>query len=185
VLPAILLSCAGILFSFRGLKAQGRIGGDFGKVTIRDQPPTNTIQKIMALKEALMALENFLQTTNIALLKLRTVALARHLASTNEVLMALIVAGITTWVVPYRFLVGVFLIDQFTVELPFRRKGVEELVGRLKDWWIMIPAAPVAVLPPNKEENRADTHLPEESMSGPNQGEAVMQALSEWLSDEE
>jgi hypothetical protein len=80
VLPAILLSCAGILFSFRGLKAQGRLGGDFGKVTIRDQPPTNTIQKIMALKEALMALENFLQTTNIALLKLRTVALARHLA---------------------------------------------------------------------------------------------------------
>ncbi len=99
--------------------------------------------------------------------------------------MALIVAGITTWVVPYRFLVGAFLIDQFTVELPFRRKGVEELVGRLQDWWIMIPAAPVAVLPPNKEENRADTHLPEESMSGPNQGEAVMQALSEWLSDEE
>jgi hypothetical protein len=80
VLPAILLSCAGILFSFRGLKAQGRLGGDFGKVTIRDQPPTNTIQKIMALKEALMALENFLQTANIALLKLRTVALARHLA---------------------------------------------------------------------------------------------------------
>ncbi|CAM6045650.1 unnamed protein product, partial [Sphagnum compactum] len=185
VLPAILLSCAGILFSFRGLKAQGRLGGDFGKVTIRDQPPTNTIQKIMALKEALMALENFLQTANIALLKLRTVALARHLASTNEVLMALIVAGITTWVVPYRFLVGAFLIDQFTVELPFRRKGVEELVARLKDWWITIPAAPVAVLPPNKEENRADTHLPEESMSGPNQGEAVMQALSEWLSDEE
>lgn len=79
VFPTLLLSCAGILFTLRGLKAQGKLGSDFGKVTVRDQPPTNTIQKIMALKEALTALENFLVTVNIALLKLRTVALSRHL----------------------------------------------------------------------------------------------------------
>jgi len=70
---------AGILFSLRGLKAQGRLGDDFGKLVIRDQPPTNTIQKIMALKDALTSLEDFLQKTNIALLKLRTVALSRHM----------------------------------------------------------------------------------------------------------
>ena len=79
IIPAIFLSSAATLFALRGLKAQGKLGHDFGKLTIRDQPPTNTIQKIMALKEALTALENFLVTTNIALLKLRTVALSRHL----------------------------------------------------------------------------------------------------------
>jgi len=79
VFPILLLSMAGILFSLRGLKAQGRLGDDFGKLVIRDQPPTNTIQKIMALKDALTALEDFLQNTNIALLKLRSVALSRHL----------------------------------------------------------------------------------------------------------
>lgn len=79
VFPTILLTCAGILFALRGLKAQGRLGDDFGKVIIRDQPPTNTIQKIMALKDALTALEDFLQNTNIGLLKLRSVALSRHL----------------------------------------------------------------------------------------------------------
>lgn len=79
VFPTLLLSMAGILFSLRGLKAQGRLGDDFGKLTIRDQPPTNTIQKIMALKDALTALEDFLVNTNIALLKLRSVALSRHL----------------------------------------------------------------------------------------------------------
>ena len=77
--PTILLTCAGILFALRGLKAQGRLGDDFGKVVIRDQPPTNTIQKIMALKDALTALEDFLQNMNISLLKLRSAAFSRHL----------------------------------------------------------------------------------------------------------
>lgn len=79
VFPTILLTCAGILCVLRGLKAQGRLTDDFGKLTIRDQPETNTIQKIMALKDALTSLEDFLQNTNIALLKLRSVALSRHL----------------------------------------------------------------------------------------------------------
>ncbi|XP_024395636.1 uncharacterized protein [Physcomitrium patens] len=185
VFPTILLTCAGILCVLRGLKAQGRLTDDFGKLTIRDQPETNTIQKIMALKDALTSLEDFLQNTNIALLKLRSVALSRDLHSTNEVLWSLLGAGIVTWFVPFRYLLAGVLIDQFTAELPFRRKSVEEFFNRVNDWWSMIPATPVEVLPPEKTSNTTDAHLPEESSDGPNQGEAVMQALSEWLGDEE
>ena len=90
-----------------------------------------------------------------------------------------------TWFVPFRFILAALLIDQFTAELPFRKKSVEEFFGRVYDWWSMIPATPVEVLPPEKSSNQTDAHLPEESSDGPNQGEAVLQALSEWLDGEE
>ncbi|XP_024401404.1 uncharacterized protein [Physcomitrium patens] len=178
--PTMLLTCAGILVALRGLKVQGRLGDDFGKLTIRDQPETNTIQKIMALKDALTSLEDFLQKANIALLKLRTVALSRHLDSTNEVLWSLLAAGIVSWFVPFRYLLAAVLVDQFTADLPFRRKSVEEFFNRVNDWWSMIPATPVEVLPPENTSNTTDAHLPES-----NQGEAVLQALSEWLGDDQ
>lgn len=60
----------------KGLKEQGRLGRSVGKVTIRDQPPSNTIQKIIALKEAMADMEDFLQRVNIFLLKVRTIILA-------------------------------------------------------------------------------------------------------------
>lgn len=60
----------------KGLKEQGRLGRFFGKVTIRDQPPSNTLQKIIALKEAMADLESYLQNLNISLLKIRTIVLS-------------------------------------------------------------------------------------------------------------
>ena len=66
---------AGML-TLKGLKEQGRLGRSFGKVTICDQPPSNTIQKIMAVKDAMRDVENFLQNLNVSLLKIRTIVLA-------------------------------------------------------------------------------------------------------------
>jgi Plant protein of unknown function (DUF639) len=71
-----LLVLAGTMLLLRGLKAQGRLGRSFGKVTIRDQPPSNTLQKIIGLKEAMASMENHLQNLNVTLLKLRTIFLA-------------------------------------------------------------------------------------------------------------
>lgn len=105
--------------------------------------------------------------------------------STNEVLWSLLAAGVVTWFVPFRYLLAALLVDQFTAELPFRRKSVEEFFSRVQDWWSMIPATPVEVLPPVKSSNETETHLPEESSDGPNQGEAVLQALSEWFGDDQ
>lgn len=64
------------MLTLKGLKDQGRLGRSFGKVTIRDQPPSNTIQKIIALKDAMRDVENYLQNLNITLLKMRTVILS-------------------------------------------------------------------------------------------------------------
>lgn len=70
-----MILAAGMLL-LKGLKEQGRLGRFFGKVTIRDQPPSNTIQKIIALKEAMRDVEQYLQRLNVSLLKIRTIVLA-------------------------------------------------------------------------------------------------------------
>lgn len=70
-----MILAAGMLL-LKGLKEQGRLGRFFGKVTIRDQPSSNTIQKIIALKEAMRDVEQYLQRLNVSLLKIRTIVLA-------------------------------------------------------------------------------------------------------------
>ena len=74
--PVTLMILASGMLLLKGLKEQGRLGRFFGKVTIRDQPPSNTIQKIIALKQAMREVEKYLQDLNISLLKIRTVFLA-------------------------------------------------------------------------------------------------------------
>ena len=70
-----MITAAGLL-TLKGLKEQGRLGRSFGKVTIRDQPPSNTIQKIIAVKDAMRDVENYLQNMNVTLLKIRTILLS-------------------------------------------------------------------------------------------------------------
>lgn len=72
---ALMITAAGLL-TLKGLKEQGRLGRSFGKVTIRDQPPSNTIQKIIAVKDAMRDVENYLQNMNVTLLKIRTILLS-------------------------------------------------------------------------------------------------------------
>lgn len=74
--PMVLLVLATSMLTLKGLKEQGRLGRSFGKVTICDQPPSNTIQKIIAVKDAMRDMENYLQNLNVTLLKLRTILLA-------------------------------------------------------------------------------------------------------------
>lgn len=76
VLPATLIVMATTMLLLKGLKEQGRLGRFFGRVVIRDQPPSNTIQKIIALKEAMAYVENYLQNINVILLKIRTIMLS-------------------------------------------------------------------------------------------------------------
>ncbi|XWS62534.1 hypothetical protein CRYUN_Cryun06bG0019500 [Craigia yunnanensis] len=76
VFPMALIVLATGMLTLKGLKEQGRLGRSFGKVTIRDQPPSNTIQKIIAVKDAMRDVEHYLQNLNVTLLKLRTILLA-------------------------------------------------------------------------------------------------------------
>jgi len=76
VFPTALIIAAVGMLLLKALKEQGRLGRSFGKITIHDQPPSNTIQKIMALKNAMRDMESYLQNVNVTLLKIRTIILS-------------------------------------------------------------------------------------------------------------
>lgn len=100
---------------------------------------------------------------------------------TNEVLMVLVGMGVSMLVVPFRYLLGMFILDQFTCELKFRENSVRQFFTYLRDWWNTIPAAPVELLPPESSDT-GDSKS--EQQNSPTRAEAVMQAMSEWLGED-
>ena len=91
VLPVSLVFLATGMLTLKGLRRQGRLGRLFGMVTIRDQPSSNTIQKIIAVKDAMQDLESCLQNVNVVLLKLRTIVLSGHPQVCNDNLQLIVV----------------------------------------------------------------------------------------------
>ncbi|KAM7252254.1 hypothetical protein ACFE04_024137 [Oxalis oulophora] len=62
----------------QGSQTTRSVGRSFAKVTIHDQPLSNTIQKIIALKDVMRYVENYLQSLNVTLLKIRSIMLSGH-----------------------------------------------------------------------------------------------------------
>ncbi|XP_062207584.1 uncharacterized protein LOC133909256 [Phragmites australis] len=147
VFPLTLMMMALTMLALKGLKEQGRLGRSFGKVTIRDQPPSNTIQKIIALKEAMASVENYLQNLNVSLLKIRTIFLAGQPEVTTQVALVLLASSAVLLVVPFKYVLSFFTFDLFTRELEFRREMVRAFMNFLNERWASIHAAPVVVLP--------------------------------------
>lgn len=147
VFPMLLMILATTILLMKGLKEQGRLGRYFGKVTIRDQPPSNTIQKIIALKKALANLETTLQTINISLLKIRTIMLSGQPEMSRDVALVLLSASIVFFMVPFRYICAFFLFDQFTRKLDFRKEMVKKFTIFLEEKWASVQASPVVVLP--------------------------------------
>ncbi|XP_057976503.1 uncharacterized protein LOC131163780 [Malania oleifera] len=147
IIPTSLMILASSMLLLKGLKEQGRLGRSFGKVTISDQPPTNTIQKIIAVKEAMDYVENFLQNMNVMLLKIRTIVLSGQPQITTEVALVLLVSATILLIVPFKYVLAFLLFDIFTRELNFRREMVRKFMRFIKERWDTVPAAPVVVLP--------------------------------------
>ncbi|KAF6139502.1 hypothetical protein GIB67_005139 [Kingdonia uniflora] len=155
IFPVTLMIMAFSMLLLKGLKEQGRLGRSFGKVTIRDQPPSNTIQTILAFKKAMLGLENNIQNLNVTLLKIRTILLSGQPQITTEVALVLLFSSTILLIVPFRFVLAWFMFDLFTRELEFRREMVTKFMSFLKERWETVPAAPVVVLPFESEENRS------------------------------
>ncbi|KAI3805125.1 hypothetical protein L1987_27198 [Smallanthus sonchifolius] len=150
VFPVTLMVLATSMLVLKGLKEQGRLGRTFGKVTIRDQPPSNTIEKIIAVKEAMRDVEKYMQNINVSLLKIRTIILAAGQPQiTTEVAMVLLFGSTILLTVPFKYVLSFLILDLFTQELKFRKEMVVKLLSFLKARWDTVPAAPVSVLPFN------------------------------------
>ncbi|WCJ18260.1 hypothetical protein M5689_000629 [Euphorbia peplus] len=152
VFPVMLMVLATGMLTIKGLREQGRLGRSFGKVTIRDQPPSNTIQKIIAVKDAMRDVENYLQNLNVTLLKLRTIVLSGQPQVTTEIAIVLLASASILVIVPFKYVASFLLFDLFTRELEFRRKMVKKFMTLLKERWETVPATPVVVLPFESDE---------------------------------
>ncbi|KAK9989931.1 hypothetical protein SO802_030170 [Lithocarpus litseifolius] len=161
IFPMALMIAAASMLTLKGLKEQGRLGRLFGKVTIHDQPPSNTIQKIIAIKDAMRDCENYLQNLNVTLLKIRTILLSGQPQITTEVALVLFSSATVLFVVPFKYILAFLLFDLFTGELEFRMEMVKRFRKFLKERWDMVPAAPVVVLPFENEESRSETETKE------------------------
>ncbi|KAF8079853.1 hypothetical protein N665_0996s0010 [Sinapis alba] len=157
VLPVSLMFLATGMLTLKGLRRQGRLGRLFGMVTIRDQPSSNTIQKIIAVKDAMQDMESYLQNVNVVLLKLRTIILSGHPQVTTEVALVLLSIATVLVIVPFKYVLACVLFDQFTRELEFRKEMVIKFKAFLRERWEMVPAAPVLVLPFVNEESTPPT----------------------------
>ncbi|KAH9325850.1 hypothetical protein KI387_006028, partial [Taxus chinensis] len=147
IFPFLSIVGATTMLVLKSLKAQGRLGRNFGKVTIQAQPPSNTIQKIVALKEALAEMEQILQNINVALLKLRTIFVSGQTQVTDEIAFSLLVIAAVMIIFPFKYVCAFLVLDLFTRELNLRQKTVLQFVVFVKNRWAIIPAAPVVVLP--------------------------------------
>ncbi|KAH7302605.1 hypothetical protein KP509_23G079300 [Ceratopteris richardii] len=180
-MPVIFLTTSVLAFTLHNLKYQGRLADNFGQVVIREQPPSNSLQKMLALKEALEEVEVQIQKVNIAILKLRSLALAGHPQAKNIVALSLLAGGLILVFVPFRYVCTFVLLDQFTCELDFRRATVLKLARQLHDWWEAIPAAPVVVLPYEEQEGGDRDIKPDDSASP--KGEVIAEAIKEWVAE--
>ncbi|KAF5813790.1 hypothetical protein HanRHA438_Chr03g0113791 [Helianthus annuus] len=147
VFPVTLMVLATSMLVLKGLKEQGRLGRTFGKVTIRDQPPSNTIEKIIAVKEAMRDVEKYMQNINVSLLKVRTILLAGQPQITTEVAMVLLFGSAILLTVPFKYVLSFLILDLFTQELKFRKEMVMKMISFLKARWDTVPASTVSVLP--------------------------------------
>ncbi|XVE94045.1 hypothetical protein REPUB_Repub01dG0246400 [Reevesia pubescens] len=155
VFPMALIVLATGMLTLKGLKEQGRLGRSFGKIIISDQPPSNTIQKIIAVKDAMRDVEHYLQNLNVTLLKLRTILLAGQPQITTEVAVVLLSSATILLLVSFKYVLAFLLCDLFTRELEFRREMVKRFSSFLKERWLTVPAAPVIVLPFEDKESKS------------------------------
>ncbi|CAI8591511.1 unnamed protein product [Vicia faba] len=159
MLPTMLMITAVGMLTIRGLKEQGRLGRFFGGVTIRDQPPSNTIQKIIAVKDAMRDVENITQKVNVSLLKIRSILLSGNPQITTEVAVLMLTWSAILFIVPFKYILSFLLFDAFTRELEFRKEMVKRFMKLLRERWHAVPAAPVAVLPFENEESKPEISL--------------------------
>ncbi|KAK7328268.1 hypothetical protein VNO77_22371 [Canavalia gladiata] len=168
--PVMLMILAVGMLTIRGLKEQGRLGRTFGEVKIRDQPPSNTIQKIIAVKDAMRDVENFMQQANVSLLKIRAILLSGHPQITTEVALLLLSSATILLIIPFKYIFSFLLLDMFTRELEFRREMVQKFIQLLRERWHTVPAAPVSILPYEDEESRSEIYVKEIEDQSKSQG---------------
>ncbi|KAH6837860.1 polygalacturonase inhibitor [Perilla frutescens var. hirtella] len=117
-------------------------------------PGKNAVEQLILLQEAIAQVESFIQSGNVALLKIRALLFAVAPKATDKLTFLLVAMASVLIFVPLKYLMLIAFLEYFTRYMPLRREDSERGMRRLKEWWIRIPAAPVEIVKPDDKKRR-------------------------------
>ncbi|XP_078431168.1 uncharacterized protein LOC144702992 isoform X2 [Wolffia australiana] len=147
---AIFLLFMAIFMSASHLFGQGRVE----EIRVKTPPPMNTMENLLAVQNAVSFVEELAQDGNIILLKFRSLLLAVPPQATNQVIVGLVLGALAMLLLPSKFTLFAAFLELFTRQSPPRKPSTERWMRRLREWWVSIPAAPVALCGEDGDKKR-------------------------------
>ncbi|XP_057774019.1 uncharacterized protein LOC130993225 [Salvia miltiorrhiza] len=117
-------------------------------------PSKNAVEQLILLQEAITQLESFIQSGNVALLKIRALLFSVAPQATDKLTLLLFAMALGLIFVPVKYVMLMGFLEYFTRYMPLRREDSERGMRRLKEWWIRIPAAPVQIVKPDDKKRK-------------------------------
>ncbi|XP_023740564.1 uncharacterized protein LOC111888666 [Lactuca sativa] len=114
-------------------------------------PSMSKMEQLLAVQNAISQAEELIQEGNVVLLKIRGLFLSIFPQATNRFAGALAGFALFLTFVPFRYVVLVMFLEEFTKYSPMRKAQTERFMRRMREWWFSIPAAPVLL---EKEEDK-------------------------------
>lgn len=148
IFPSIFVSLAVLMLWHKHLIK----GKTIEAFQITPPPAKNPVEQLLTLQDVVTQLETYIQTGNIALLKLRAIMFAAFPQTTNKVAATLVGSSLIFALVPFKHLFMLALLEVYTREMPLRKESSEKLIRRIREWWVRIPAAPVLLIKPQEHK---------------------------------
>ncbi|MCL7029378.1 hypothetical protein MKW94_011538 [Papaver nudicaule] len=139
---ALLLLFIAIFMLLTRWSNQGR---PVDEVKVIAPPSMNTMEQLLAVQNAISQVEAFIQDGNISLLKLRALFLSVSPKASDKLALALVLMGLTLALVPSKYIFLLVVLESNTRYSPLRKPSTERWNRRLREWWYIIPAAPVVL----------------------------------------
>ncbi|KAK1417663.1 hypothetical protein QVD17_26795 [Tagetes erecta] len=108
------------------------------KVTV--PPPMNKMEQLLAVQNAISQAEELVQEGNVTLLKMHGLLLSIFPQASNRCAAALVALALFMAIIPFRYVLLLTFVEEFTKYSPMRRAQTERVMRRLRDWWFSIPA---------------------------------------------
>ncbi|KAK8340587.1 hypothetical protein V6Z12_A08G108700 [Gossypium hirsutum] len=118
-------------------------------------PSMNTMEQLLAVRNAISQAEQLVQDGNIVLLKFRALLLSIFPQASDRFAALLVFMALILALVPSKFMLLVVFWETFTRYSPLRKASPERWMRRLREWWFSIPAAPVVLETQKQKEKDA------------------------------
>ncbi|KAJ1298725.1 hypothetical protein BS78_01G475700 [Paspalum vaginatum] len=140
VLAASLVLAVGVMVWSR----QRKIGKICSEVIIDTSSDKTTMESIVEAQQSLKKLHEYIKTTNVVILRLWSIALARSPKHTETMIRMLTGAAVAVAVIPFKYILIGLIAGGFAANTRMARAVSNPQGGRRwREWWESIPAIPV------------------------------------------